>query len=100
VSEQTATDPKFTIPRDKGKPREVSRIQPGWWVHLMAEPGEQLDIPDGWEQVDYIMSAVGIYILVFHGDQPDITLSGRATAITLTEREAAKLGMRAAEVSP
>lgn len=87
-------DARFTIPRSKGTERPVSRIQPGWWMHFQAPEGQDVGYPDGWEQVDYVMEACGIHIIVFHGDQPDVSASGRQTAVTLTEREAAKLGLR------
>ncbi len=91
----TNTDAKTAIPRNAGTPRPVARIQPGWWIHLEAVPGE--DVADGWEQVAWIADTNrGNRMIVFHApeDAENMVKARKSDeAVTLTVREAARLGL-------
>lgn len=91
----TDTDPKTAIPRTAGTPRLVARIRPGWWIHLEAIPGE--DAVDGWEHVAWIADTNrGNRRIVFdapEGAENMVTAHKSDEAVTLTAREAARLGL-------
>lgn len=92
-------NPRVDIPRSAGTYRPVGRLQPGWWVHL--EPHH--DAPEGtrgeWGQVKLLMDwADRTRTIVFAQDATDgdgnaIRAHKADDAVTLTEREATKLGL-------
>jgi len=89
----TYANPKTDIPSDQGKLRSIRRVQSGWWLHLDASPSGKL--PAGWEQVDFTAEAAGMVMVFFRGEQPTLSAPVDFEPITLTEREAAKLGLGA-----
>jgi hypothetical protein len=96
----TTDNPRTTIPRSAGTWRKIGRIQVGWWVHLEETDGAPEGTGDAWSQVrmilDYTVPA-GVRALVFDEVDEDGGNTIRAyksdDAVTLTAREAAKLGL-------
>lgn len=96
----TTDNPRTSIPRSAGKWRQIGRIQPGWWVHLEATEGAPEGTGDAWSQVRIILDyerPAGVRALVFDEVDEDGGNTIRAyktdDAVTLTAREAAKLGL-------
>lgn len=93
----TYANPKTDIPGTAGKYRPIQRPRSGWWVYLDASPSDKLAA--GWEQVDFTAETFGIVMVFFRGDQPTLSAAIGFEPLTLTEREAAKLGLVAAVTS-
>jgi hypothetical protein len=80
------------VPRDAGRLRPASRIEPGWWVHLFDDNG---DPPGAWYRV------VGND---FHDGRRTLTFSDGSThgctyncdAVSLTDVESARHNLREA----
>lgn len=87
----TYANPKTDIPGTAGKYRPIEQLRPGWWIHLNASPSGKLAA--GWEQVDFTAEAAGIVAVFFCGDQPTLGEVRGFEVRSLTEREAAKLGL-------
>ncbi len=93
---------KTSIPRSAGRTRPVGRLQPGWWVHLEAVEDGAVD---GWEQVKTLIDwSDQTRTIVFTedvapGDGNAVRAHRNDEAVTLTGREAAKLGLAADAVA-
>jgi hypothetical protein len=99
----TAADPKFAIPRSAGAHRPVRNIKPGWWVNLEALPDAPAGTPPSeWAQVKMLIDYTsGWRAIVFTRDTDDgdgnmVRAHKTDDAVTLTEREAKRLGLVAA----
>lgn len=98
----TTTDPRATIPRTAGTTRPVARIQPGWWIHLEANPGYEDTHGDAWECVAWIADWTGgNRQLVFDRElDPNDPADGNMVvahktdeAVTMTAAEAKRHGL-------
>ncbi len=107
------TDRRLTLPRSVGTWRPVTNIRPGWWVH--CEPLEADTVAGEWAKVRAVITGTirnggpdhgrRVVELVFtkalsDDDGNAITVLASSEAVTLTEREATRLGLVAEEVTP
>ena len=86
-------------PRSAGTFRSITRLREGWWVHFSSP-----DHGEAWRQITDILDVetAGIRVVRFTFDyQPPgesdkrVGMLAPATVVSLTEREAVKLGLQA-----